>query len=232
MTRIFNRCVTLIIALGLWIAGSMEADCAITFAFTDSFSGTPPGTASPWLTATLSQFAVNEVMVTVALPNTLPPGAFLDTLYLNYDPAANASLLAVTGPGINSNNNGPATWAAGNNQFKADGDGYYDLMLSLPNPSHSAFGLSGSSTASYIIDGPANGQITPLSFYPYTSEKGGGTGQYLIAAHLQGYGNSAWLDGTVALPEPNFSSVAGLLLVPCAIIFWLGDRSRTKAKRV
>lgn len=212
--------------LALCAGLSPVAQAAVDFNFSGAFSGTPPSSPGPWLTVSLSQAADNAVSLSIELPGSLPAGAYLDKLYLNYDPSANASLLSVSGPGIPS---GAVAWGANNNAFKADGDGYYDVALDFPNPGSSSYGLGTASSASYMINGPTAGHITPDSFYPYYSAPGGGAGQYLIAAHVAGYsGASAWLYGTPSVPEPNSSLAGALLLLPLTAMGLLRRKGRSK----
>lgn len=211
----FHLCQPGLLALWVAVCCSLTASGAINFEFDGAFSGTQPPSAAPWATVSLSKAGNNQVELSISLPDSLPYGAYVDKVYLNYDPSANASLLTLSGPGISS---GAVTWGAGNNAYKADGDGFYDIILNLPNTSSSTYAIGPGATEAYQINGPTGGSITPNSFYPYYSQMGGGAGTYLMALHLAGYnGTSAWLFGTPTVPEPNASLAAALLLLPALV---------------
>ncbi len=72
--QIVPRLSVLVFAVGLSAFLAPEADVAITFEFAESFSGTPPPSPAPWLSATLSQAAPNVVELTISLPGTVPAG--------------------------------------------------------------------------------------------------------------------------------------------------------------
>ena len=209
------------LVLCLGIAG--RASGALTFQYSGYFGAqsTPPNTPVPWVTATLSQYAYNEVQLNISLPCDLPKGTYLDSLYLNYDPSQNASLLTVTGPGITSDNNKHSRITAfvGNNANKSDGDGFYDIVLGFPNSG--GMRLAAPNSTSYYITGPTGGNLTPNSFL-FLSE-GSKTGYY-AAAHVAGYSvngcaSSAWLSGAPsAVPEANFGLTSGVLLLGLAAL--------------
>lgn len=219
----FRTLSLLLLGLVLCLGIAGRASGALAFQYSGYFGAqsTPPNTPVPWLTATLSQYAHNEVQLNISLPCDLPRGTYLDSLYLNYDPSQNASLLTVTGPGITSDNNKHSTVTAfvGNNANKADGDGFYDIVLGFPNSGGMRLGAP--NTASYYITGPTGGNLTPNSFL-FLSE--GSKEGYYAAAHVAGYSvngsaSSAWLSGAPsAVPEADFGVTSGALLLGLAAL--------------
>lgn len=197
-----------LIVIGVATLLRLPCHAGLSFDFDNSFSGSPPTTAAPWMNSMLSQYTVNnqnnQIELDISLPGTLPSGTFLDTFYLNFDPGLTKDISFLTVAPLGAAN--PLiSYAAAEDGFKADGDGYYDIKLSFPTIGTGRF-VAGQ-TASFIITDP-NSSLSPVSFL-FTSTMGGGAGTWLMAGHLQGYGNGAW----VAAPEPNFALIAGLLLM-------------------
>jgi hypothetical protein len=182
------------------------------FNFNSSFSGTPPSTPTPWMTATLSQIAANEVEVTISLPSTLPSGTFLSQFYLNFNPALTADLPSLTATPVASTI-AFSSFGHAEDAFMADGDGLYDINLGFPTAG-SGSRLAAGDTASLIITDP-NHNITPNSFL-FTSTMGGGNGTWMMAGHLQGYGNGLGSWVAVAIPESNFALGSSLVLLVAA----------------
>jgi hypothetical protein len=136
-------------------------------------------------------------------------------LFFNVNPSDNPTNLIFT---LESENGSYIpTVSTGENAFKADGDGYYDIEMDFSGTSFSV-----NSSLTYQITGVAN--LTAADF-EYESAPGGGSGPFYAAAHVQGLppngSNSTWIepgDGPVSIvpvPEPGpasfFGGVIGLL---------------------
>lgn len=211
MKRLIPKLTTLLALVGVWVGTAASAQASITWEFNNSFAdGTPPAPA-PWLVATLSQSGSGVVDVTISFPSAQPANLKLFWFGLNF--AGDASTLSVSG--LSSSIDvfqSQASWGndvnAFPNVFKADGDGYYDLVLQ-----NSGDGiLTSPGTLSFQITGT---DITPESFN--TGSFGGAKGSFLAAAHIGGYASSIWVSGqpggdTPQVPEPT-TLLAGLLLL-------------------
>lgn len=175
------------------------AHASLSFNPENTFSGTAP---AGYLTANFTDIAGGVQLV---ITSNLAAGENIDpnkALYFNMNPSQNAILqnltFRLTG---NANFNQQATVNTGDNKFKADGDGYYDILFSY-NHSTNAFTTGQSQT--YFITA-SSGSIRASDFTNYLSYPGGGTGTWLAAAHVQntplGGSGSAWVGGTVT-PTP------------------------------
>jgi hypothetical protein len=105
---------------------------------------------------------------------------------------------------VGGSSTGPAaSWVLlGDDDFKADGDGWFDILLVFPILSADHFNLD--EVVVYTITGTG---ITASDFNDLSAESGG-QGIYLSAAHIQGTnGGSDWLG---AVPEPSTVVLLGL----------------------
>jgi hypothetical protein len=211
-TKVMKRSIkgffTAIAIAGLWVGASMNASANIDWFFGPggAFTGTGPN-SSDWLQAELSQAGANSVSVTLTWLN-VPTGTKLVAnggdnggFYMNY--IGNPSALTFTMPS-------GLTPTTGEDAFKADGDGLYDILIGTD----SAFTAGTVNTISFTINGTG---ITPASFDTSSTGAPGNGTTWLAAAHIGGYGNSVWTgaitsSGTPQVPEPA-TVLAGLLLL-------------------
>jgi hypothetical protein len=137
----------------------------------------------------------------------VPDGVQLqkDGLYLNFDPGATLGNLSfsssVSGLGMQT----------GANSFKADGDGYYDILIGT---SSGGWFTHPSSSISFTITSSSD-SITPSSFgFLSDPGSGGNTGPFPSAVHIGGYnqnGGSAWVS---PVPETKTIVAGALALLP------------------
>lgn len=180
-----------------------------SFSFTpgNTFSGIAPAGS---LTADFTNVTGGVQLV---ITSHLAPGENLDpgkALYFNFDPSKNSILqnlsFHLTG---NTNFSLAAAVSTAVDHFKADGDGFYDIMFSFASGTKAY--TTGQSQTYFISAG--NGAVTASDF-SYPSESGGGNGNWLAAAHVQntpsGGGGSAWVGGTATpVPIPAAASLLG-----------------------
>jgi hypothetical protein len=194
-------------ALLLLAAGSAYA-ASYTYSFdpANTFSGAAP-TGS--LTATFSDVAGGVQLV---ITSSLSTGENLDpgkALYLNFDPARASDLSSLTfSLTSNTGFSQAATVETGANAYKADGDGYFDILFTF-DPSNKAFTTGQSQT--YLISGASIG----VNDFNFKSSTGGGNGTWLGAVHVQntpaGGGDSAFVGATVPIPAAAWLLGSGLL---------------------
>jgi hypothetical protein len=217
----FMITIVFVVSVTGWAqAGSLQYD------LNTIISGTSPGGTLPWISATFIDVGTNNVQLTMTASN-LTGTQFISGLYFNLDPGLDASLLAFT-PGTNPVGSTTITQAA--DCCKADGDGFYDFRFDFPtanNPTEGRF--QPSESVVYNIAYTGSGSINVNSFN-YLSAPGGGTGNYIVAAHVQGINGvdstSGWVATATVVPEP----VSSTLFVIGGVA--LGFRSFRKMRKV
>jgi len=188
----------------------------ITFTVGTEFSGGAQPSGSP--TATITDTGANQV--TLTLTSNLSGNEFIDAFYLNYSgDLSSLSVGSPTGTGANAFI-GSST---GSNSFKADGDGFFDLLLEFMPPGDERFGAGES--VSFVITGTglSAGLFNLMSACNTEGTTGCGNGGYFAAAHVQAIDTppgSGWVgDGTSSdnetpnpVPEPSTLLLLGSAL--------------------
>ncbi len=199
--EIFLFIIPALIATAL-TAGQANAD-TLTFNYDVVFSGDTPGGSAPYLTATFDDtadtFGANSVRLTMSAGN-LVEKEFISEWYFNFDPALNPTLLSfsvVGTPGSTPNNIN-----TGNDAYKADGSGIYDILFDFPPPqgNFNAKFTSGE-TVTYDIEYSSPISVSSFNFFSVDDTIGGGQGNFIAAAHIQGI-PSADSGFVGAVPEP------------------------------
>jgi hypothetical protein len=197
----------------------------VTLNFQSIFSGSAPAGSGPWLTATFTDVSAGTVLLTVNASG-LTANESVGELYFNLNPASSASMLvfsrdpASTGPSAAN-----TTISLGTNAFRADGDGYYDVLLDLPPPpgSQAARFTAGESLV-YTITGIPTLSAACFLFLSQPGP-GAGPGPQFAAAHIEqigAAGASGWAGAVLAAPVP-LPGAAWLLISGLAL---LGRRLR------
>ncbi|MCH7791244.1 MAG: VPLPA-CTERM sorting domain-containing protein [Planctomycetes bacterium] len=174
------------------------------------FSGaSPPAGTAPWVTVSFAQSGADVLMT---IQNSLINVEFLGTLLINVDPAnvdnPSANLPTfVSGVAADLGFFGKAANPSMDNDFKADGDGFFDYRFHW-----SANTFDGVLTSVYRFDNMTD------SWFNFVSEPGGGQGAFYAAAHIQGIApngqESGWI-GYIPLPSAAGMAFAGLLGLGC-----------------
>jgi len=207
MMRMATRFVFAFALLGL-VALPASAD-TLTFYLDNEFSGaTPPAGTAPWVTLTFLDI-VGGVRLTIE--NVGLVGTEFNTgVYWNFDPSKNAAVFSPTaiGTGLGTQ----TAWnsmSSGNDQWKPDGDGFFDFRLNLPPP-----GDTFTAGETFVLEWIGLGLTT--ADFDFTSVNGpvGKTG-FNAAAHIQGIGtsgnDSGWIEGgkIAQVPEPSSLVLVG-----------------------
>jgi len=153
-----------------------------------------PTNPAPWLKATFDDGGSSGSVVLTITAVGLTGGEKVNEVLFNLDPALNPAQLAFSAPTKTGSFADPDI-SKGVDSFKADGDGYYDILIAFSTKNQEAF--YGGDAVKYTI---TLASLTANSFV-FVSAPGGGTGQYITAAQIQALGtsgNSAW----VTTPEP------------------------------
>jgi hypothetical protein len=206
-------------SLALVAGGQGALAATYAYVFSNEFSGAdaPVGTP-PWATLSFSD-VMGGVQLSLSLSG-LSASESVRGFYFNFGPnpgdAATASRLGglsfthTGGDAASSIDRGGATPLL--NQYKADGDGYFDIRFNYP----SGGGFNAGEQSSYLISGSS---VTAADFNNQ-SLTGGGNGIWYAALHVQNIGadnqGSGWIGATVTpIPEPQTYAMllAGLTLL-------------------
>ena len=212
------------VALLLSAAG-MRADI-IQYQFNTVFganSEAPTGTNGPWMTATF-QDATNGVLLTIS-NSDLVGSEKIDMVDFNLNTNRAPSSLTFTHESSVGAFDLPSVSGVSNN-FKADGDGYYDVQFSFTTGGAPSSQFGAGESVTYLIAGISG--LTAADFeYESFEDSTSSNGPYYAAAHIQNTGvnqnKSAWTepgDGPILVPEP---SLAALLCLGAGA--WLRKRS-------
>lgn len=199
----------------LALAASARAD-SITFDMNNVYNGasTPSGTP----TATIDdQGGTGSVLFTLDLTDLGPSAEKIGAWYFNT--IIDISGFTVTGYSVPVGTVTQPTFVYGfdatTGAFKADGDGYFDLVLDFDTNTGAAF--EDGEVISFFLNFPG---ITAATFDTDSlPSPGGGTGPFDSALHIQGVGpneESLWISGTGTtvpggggtIPEPGLALLA------------------------
>lgn len=188
-------------------AALLTLDLSVEFS-----SGVDPEGVSPWVTATFDDSFGGANTVRLTMSNTnLVDQEFVSEWSFNFDPALDPTLLSIFSVDIGASTPGVS---AGANLFKADGDGFFDILFDFPPPPGS-FAAEFTAGEQVVFDLTYVAPISASSF-DFFSVMGGGTGTYRGAAHVQAIGSyddgSGWIgDPGASVPEPASAWLFGLL---------------------
>ena len=160
-----------------------------------------PDGAAPWLTAVFVDIDPNTPgAVYLTLTANLINSNFISGVYINLDPNIEPSDLSASVIGTATAD--PITYSKGTNAFKADGDGYFDFLISFTE-SNSENRFEGTDSITFLLEAPG----LLASSFEFYSAPGGGNGTWLSIAHIQGIGtnndDSSWVGGTIpTIPAP------------------------------
>jgi MYXO-CTERM domain-containing protein len=174
----------------------------IKFKLSVEFSGAvPPEGATPWLTATFDDHdTAGSVDLTLETTNLVDEEFVFEWLF-NLDPTLDVEDLVFSAPTKTGAFTDPVIDLE-ENDFKADGDGYFDIEVMFDNSGGAAdyFGPGvPMDKVEYTITGIPT--LTANSF-DFQSVEGGGAGTWPTAAHVGGIGSDDQGSGWVSTPEP------------------------------
>lgn len=231
-----NALAAVAVAIGLWMG---QASCVVAALTTldlsykiDPEGVRPPASGPVWLSASFEETVANkEVTVTLTWGN-VPDGTQLKWFGLNYTGDASKLTLASLTSGADFDlttssgvppSSGAIPTAHTDEGLKADGDGYYDIVLGPDKGGWIVEKEAKESMALVFTITSKDQSIAVEDFTTLVSHPGGGNGTWLVAAHLGGYtvdgkDASMWISegpgGGPVVPEPSTIIAGALLLLP------------------
>ena len=192
------------------LSGSVLAS-TLTIDLVTEFSGaTDPAGTSPWITATFddSLGGASTVRLTMSA-NNLVGTEFIDAWYFNLATTLDPTQLSFAY--ISGEVAGVST---GVNAFKADGDGFFDIIFDYPPPGSPRFGSGDTS----VYDITYISALTAEDFNQGSTDNA--KGSWDSAAHIQSIGtagDSGWIGGNAdgggggeeEIPEPGVLALLG-----------------------
>jgi hypothetical protein len=168
------------------------------------FTGTGvPTNPAPWVKATFDDGGSTGTVDLKISALGLTANERVKGVYFNLGTALNPAQLAFSNP-IKTGTFDDPVISKGVDGFKADGDGYYDILVEFAEDGPSR-AFNGGEVVEYTI---TLASLTANSFN-FVSAPGGGTGAYTTAAQIQSLGtsgDSAW----ITTPEPATMCLLGL----------------------
>lgn len=216
MNAVFQRSLAFILGTvsAVW---SANATAGVLYEFNNVYSGSSVSQAAPWLEAAFQDDGPNQVLLTISATD-LAGGSnpeFLGELDFNFNPntPSNVNDLSFA---FQSGSSGITAVAPGTGEdaFKADGDGYYDINFNFKNDSSFQQGDS----LTYLITTAPGTSLSAADFAYVSTSPGGTSGPFYAAAHIQGGtgGFSAWIEpggGPMPVPVPEPGAPAWMIVL-------------------
>ena len=205
-------CIRVVILAAITLSSTELKATGIIYQFDTPFPADPsPAAPAPWITADFESVSggVNLTISAVGLTGS----EFASELYFNLDPSLGLDQSSLTFNETASSGSFSAptiSQAAGDNNYKADGDGKYDFRFSFGTASGTTFGSG--DTLTYFISGIPG---LAAGSFAFLSEPAGGSGPFYAAAHIQALTGSlsTWIEpggGPAISPIPEPEPVAFL----------------------
>jgi hypothetical protein len=180
----------------------------LSFDLDFEFSGAQePAGPSPWVNLTFDDSINPSNTVRLTISNVgITAAEFVAAVYVNFNPALDIGQLGVSPVDVSASSPSVSTGA---DAFKADGDGFFDILFDFPPPPGSAAAkFTAGESVVFDLTYPA---AISVSDFDFDSAPGGGNGSYRAAAHVLGIagGGSGWV-GNGAVPEPATGILLGL----------------------
>lgn len=206
--KLYTMGIAMGAVLGVLAQGASAA--SLTYDIGAPFIGKPSADGSK-ITATFVDNGTDSV--TLTLQSFLKAGEFASAIYFNSTVAINNNdIVWNSGPKAVASYN---PYANNDNSYKADGDGYFDLLFDFAKAGDDRFTTQ---TTVYTLTGTG---LTPASFFVKSAETNAsdslpGEKSYYVAAHVQGLGLDG--EGSTWLTDYNGSTPGAVVPLPSSLL--------------
>jgi hypothetical protein len=200
-----------VVGVCVFILGAYPAEATVITNLADfEFSGgTSPAGAAPWLTVRFDDGGGSGSVTLTFEATNLVGGEFVSGLYLNVASGIDPTALNFSSP-VKTGTFDTPTISLATDSYKADGDGYFDILLSFATSGSGSKRFAANDAISYTITGLPS--LTAGSFNALSSS--GSKPGYPIAAHVQSIGANGSGSGWVTVsPEPSALALLALSVV-------------------
>jgi len=197
----------------LWSTNLFAATVDMGMDFT--FSGAPPASpTTPWSNSRYQDNGDGTVNLTLSNPN-LTGTENASGVYLNFKDSLNVNNLSFSVVSSSGSFTLPSSINLSKNGNKADGDGFYDILINFTTGGTTSQTFGAGDSLTYKISYTS---AISASDFEFKSAMGGGAGSYYAAEHVQntlgGGTGGGWIGANnfVVVPESSLGIAAGLFL--------------------
>jgi hypothetical protein len=231
LLRRINQVAGCAAVVALAAIGSTSAN-AYVYQFSDVFEGTAPEGTPPWINVSIADLSTPGVVQLTISAAGMTTAESLESLLLNFNPSENPSKLSFTPIGSTGTFMNPVITEGANN-FKADGDGKYDIDLSFSTKAGKIFSTGDSIT--FDITSSTYGSSLDAADFDFLSKpSANGAGPFLAAAEFQCTTTPSireWVaPSVVATPEPGTFSLLGIGAAGLGAARWFRRRQQRDAR--
>jgi hypothetical protein len=202
------------------MAGSPVAAATVTlgldhdFSSTDSGAAPPCSTCLPWIEVEITDISTNVVSMTIQASHLTEPEHLKD-LFLNLNPAYDPSQLLFASPTVGAGSFDLPVVNIGNNAYKADNDGNYDIHFFFTTGGGPARQFEFGDVLSYQLSLASGGNLSANDFsFLSNPNPDGPNGPFVAAAHVVSTGpegeQSSWV---AVIPEPRTMILGAVALL-------------------
>lgn len=206
--RVDVRTSLFFLGLTLCVCAVPSLATILTFDMSVIFEG--PGVPTnelgspPWVQVEFDDGGTSgTVTMTISAPGLESNPEKISQMYFNLDPLLDPTQLVFSDLAMSTNILEPDI-SLGTDLYKADGDGFFDILLAF-NTNGPALAFNGGDTIEYTI---SLSGLTADSF-DFVSAADGGPGEFYVAAHLLSLG-TAQDSAHVTVPEPTTIALLAL----------------------
>lgn len=213
MRKLVSALATFLLGVSILGVGSANA-VIVTYEFDTVFSGTAPSGGTPWMTAVFDDGGVAGSVELTLSTSGLTGNENVKGVYFNLEPfSADLAISHVSGVE-------PTGTSSSEDAFKADGDGFFDILIEYADAVADRFGAGMESVLQLTAAGLTADMFNALSLGSGNSPDG-----QFAAAHVRSIGEGGD-SGWIAPGDVNVIPIMGglpLLLSAIGLLGFLGQ---------